>query len=263
MAVHPVGLHEHCVSRSRPSRRALIAMALVSMASLSTDGLSQGDSSSFVKPDPPSQNTVSTNQLLTPKKALEEAQNARKHLFAGHIDQAEKDIAHALEISPHCALALTIQGAIHIDTRQFEEAGEDFQDAIEADPSLGPAYLGVAMSLMGRGRFHDALVPLGRATSLLPGSWLVYYEEAITHLGLGDADAALRQITVAERFTGRDHEKKSGTAYVRGVAYTDLRDYDRAKKHFEDAIAFEPNGFFSTLARRRLEQLRALSIKGN
>lgn len=115
MAVHPVGLHEHCISRRHPSRRALIAMALVSMASLSTDCLSQGDSSSFVKPDPPSQNTVSTNQLLTPKKALQAVESARNLLLAGRVEQAQMEIARALEISTRCAQALAIRGLIHVE----------------------------------------------------------------------------------------------------------------------------------------------------
>lgn len=262
MAAHPIRKHEHYSSRKSAIRLALIAMAIVSITTFATEAFPQAGSS-FLTTDLPGQNTVSTNQLLTPKKALQAIQNARKHILAGHIDQAQKDVERALEISPHCALALAIQGSIYIETRQFENAGKDFQDAIEADPSLGAAYLGFAMSLMGRERLQDALVPLDRATSLLPGSWLVYYEAGITRLGLGDADAALKQMNYAERFAGKDPEKKSGTAYVRGVAYTDLRDYDRAKKHFEDARAFDPDGFYSALARRRLEQLRALSSKGN
>jgi tetratricopeptide (TPR) repeat protein len=219
----------------------------------------QGSSSRLVAPDLSGQDTVSTNQLLTPNKALQAAQRARKYLIAGRIDQAQKEIAHALDISPHCALALNIQGAIHLETRQFENAGEDFHEAIQADSELGSAYLGLAMSFIARDRLKDALGPLDRATRLLPGSWLIYFEAALTHLGLGDTEAALRQISYAERFTEMDTERKSGNAYLRGLIYINLRDVDRGTRYLEDAVAFDPNGVYATVALRGLEKLRPIS----
>lgn len=252
--------HGDYVSRSHAITSSLIAAVVVAIAALATEMFPQSGSSPFVTRDLSVQSTISANQLLTPKKALQAVESARNHLLAGHVDQAQKEVARALEISPHCALALTLRGLIQIEERQFGDAGVDFQDALEADPALGAAYLGLAMSLIGQRRLRNALVPLDRATSLLPGSWLVYYEAAIAHLGLGDADAALTQINYAERFTKMDPEKKSGTAYVRGIAYMDLADYDRAKKHLEDSVAFDPNGPYSILARRRLEQFRPILV---
>jgi tetratricopeptide (TPR) repeat protein len=252
--------HKHYVNQELPNRRALIAMLILSISTLSTELFAQGSSSRLLDRDPSDQNAVSINQLLTPNKALQATQRARNHLALGHIDQAQREITHALDISPHCALALNIQGAIHLETRQFENAGTDFQEAIQADSELGSAHLGLAMSLIARNRLKDALAPLDRATSLLPGSWLTYFEAALTHLGLGDTEAALKQISYAERFTEMKPERRSGMVYVRGLAYTDLRDYDRAKRYLEDAVAFDPNGFYAALALRRLEQLRPIPI---
>lgn len=246
--------HGDYVNRSHAITSSLTASAVLAILALATEMFPQSGSSPFVTRDLSVQNTISANQLLTPKKALQAVESARNHLLAGHVDQAQKEVARALEISPHCALALTLRGSIQIEERQFKDAGVDFQDALEADPALGAAYLGLAMSLIGQRRFRNALVPLDRATSLLPGSWLVYYEAAIAHLGLGDADAALTQINYAERFTKMDPERKSGTAYLRGVAYIHLGDHDRAKKHFENAVAFDPNGAYASLAGRHLEQ---------
>ena len=99
------------------------------------------------------------------------------------------------------------------------------------------------MSLIAQHRLEEALEPLDRAARLLPGSWLIYFEAALTHLGLGDSEAALKQISYAERFTGMNPERRSGGVYVRGIAYIDLRDYDLAKVYLKDAVAFDPNGF--------------------
>jgi hypothetical protein len=38
-----------------------------------------------------------------------------------------------------------------------------------------------------------------------------------------------------------------------------LRDVDRGMKYLEDAVSFDPNGVYATVALRRLEQLRPIS----
>jgi hypothetical protein len=95
----------------------------------------------------------------------------------------------------------------------------------------------------------------------LPSSWLVYFETAGTRLGLGETEAALKQIDYAERFSEMDRERESGTVYLRGMVYVNLRDYERAKKYFGDAVAYDPNGFYATLAMRRLEHLETILAK--
>jgi len=234
-------------------------MLLVSISTLAAELFAQGSSSRLLVRDLPGKNTVSTNQLLTPSKALRAAQRASNHLIAGRIDQAQKEITRALDISPHCALALNIQGVIHLKSQQFENAGEDFHEAIQADSELGSAYVGLGMSLIAQHRLEEALGPLDRAARLLPGSWLIYFEAALTHLALGDTESALKQISYAERFTEMDPERKSGNSYMRGMICISLRDVDRGTKYLEDAVAFDPNGVYATVALRRLEQFRPFS----
>jgi tetratricopeptide (TPR) repeat protein len=258
-AIHSINNHKHYVSRKLPTRRAVIAMLIVSISTLATELFAQGSSSRLLVRTLPGQNTVSANQLLTPGKALRAAQRASNHLIAGRVDQAQMEITRALNISPHCALALNIQGAIHLETQQFENAGEDFHEAIQADSELGSAYVGLGMSLIAQHRLEEALEPLDRAVRLLPGSWLIYFEAALAHLALGDTEAALKQISYAERFTEMDPERKSGTAYMRGMICISQRDVERGMKYLEDAVVFDPNGVYATVALRRLERLRPIA----
>jgi tetratricopeptide (TPR) repeat protein len=257
-AIHSVRKYNHYVNRELSIRRALIAMVVVSIAILSTDVLAQSGSSRSAR-NLSGENTVSTNQLLTPNKALQAVQRARNDLIAGRIDHAQKEITHALDISPQSAQALNIQGVIHLRAEQFENAEADFHGAIQADSELGPAYVGLGISLIAQHRLGEALKPLDRAACLMPGSWLIYFEAALTHLGLGDAEGAVKQISYAERFIEMDPERKSGTAYMKGMIYINLSDVDRGTKYLEDAVAFDPNGVYATVALRRLEQLRPIS----
>ena len=79
-------------------------------------------------------------------------------------------------------MALNIQGAVILSRANYADAGRDFQQAIDADPALGQAYLGLGMVYTSQGRFKEALAPLDRAAASLPGSWLVHFESALGKL---------------------------------------------------------------------------------
>ena len=105
------------------------------------------------------------------------------------------------------------------------------------------------------GRFRDAIALFDRAAPFSQGSWLVHFEAALAHLGVGEYDAGLKDINRAESFTGSDPERLSGVAYLRGVAQCQLRDYAGGNRYLQEAMRRDPNGTFSMLARKRLEQL--------
>lgn len=256
--IHPIWVYRHRFAAGFPISFALMTVVALSLGPCATNLSAQEEPSRLLSGDLSGRNTVSANQLLTPYKALHSVERARKDLIAGRIDQAQKEVSHALDISPRCALALNIQGIIYLQNRNLEGAAKNFHQAIAEDPALGTAYLGLAISLISGDRFEEALPPLDRAISLLPGAWLPYFELAITHLGIGDADAALEQISHADRFAEGDAERKSATVYIRGLAYIRLRDYDSAKKYLANAVAFDPDGCFARLARVRLEKLKPL-----
>src|SRR3974377_822452 len=65
--------------------------------------LERGSSDQFADRGSTAQGFVSTNQLLTPDKALRAVQRAHEYLIRGQIDSAQKEVTRALDIFPHCA----------------------------------------------------------------------------------------------------------------------------------------------------------------
>jgi len=202
---------------------------------------------------------VSVNQLLTPGKAQRAVERARRDFLQGRLDSALKETERALEISPRCATALSIQGAVNLSRYNYTDASRRFQEAVDADPAFGPAYLGLGTAYTSQGRFKEALIPLDRAASFLPNSWIVYFEIAYAHLGLGEPETALKQITYAERFTGADPEKRAGISYLRGMARFEMKDYRKAQEEFNEAVGRDGNGIFAVLAKGKLKQLASAS----
>jgi tetratricopeptide (TPR) repeat protein len=203
----------------------------------------------------PTQQSVSVNQLLTPEKARRATEKARQEVVRGHFESALAEAGRALEIFPRCAIALSIQGSVHLSRANYAEAGHSFQQAIDADPGLGIAYLGLGMALTSQGRFNDALIPLDRAAAFLPSSWMVHFEAALAHLGVGEPEAALSEIRYAERFMGGDAQKRAGVSYLRGVANIELKDMGEAKADLNESLKRDPNGIYAVLARARLDQI--------
>lgn len=185
--------------RSLIARRSQLLAAMLAFSAGFASA--QIDSSQFLD-RPQSQYNLSVNELLTPKKAQKATEKAREDLIHGRFDSAQREAELALDIFPRCAMALNIQGTVNLRRANYVEAAREFQRAIDADPALGTAYLGLGMAYTSQGRFKEALVPLDRAATFLPSSWTVHFEAALSLLGLREPDTALKEVTFAERFMG-------------------------------------------------------------
>ena len=217
----------------------------------------QVDALQLANPGPQGQTYISTNQLRAPRKALQAADRARADILCGRLEAAQKELTHALDLAPHYAVAIAMQGAVNLQAGNIGGAEEAFKRALKEDPTLGAAYVGAAVVLIAEDRFKDALIPLNRATSLLPNSWYVHLETGLAHLGIGNTDAALLDAELAERFAGRDPERQSGSAYLRAMVYTAMKDSDKARKCFTETINRDPNGFYAALVKKNVVGFRA------
>jgi tetratricopeptide (TPR) repeat protein len=168
----------------------------------------QIDPGQFINGNLAGMSTVSRNQLLAPGKALQAVKRARADFAGGHLESARKEIARALDIAPHFAVAKVMKGAMDIETGEYDEATILFQEAIDEDPALGGAYVGMAVALIHERQFQAALPLLDRAEGLLPGAWFVRFAKAWAQMELGKTDAALKQADLAERLAGRGRGKK-------------------------------------------------------
>jgi tetratricopeptide (TPR) repeat protein len=234
----------------------LEVLAALILVGIVEPGLAQVESNQIADQSFRAQQIVSKNQLLTPEKALKAATRAREDLLRGRGEPARKEIQRALDIAPHCAVALALQGIAQYQDKDYAESSRAFQRSIEEDPTLGAAYLGLGAVFIIQGRFRDALIPLDRAVALLPDTWFPHFQIAVAHLGLGEAVSGLKEIANAEHFPGADAERRSGFALLRGMADLQLKDYGAAKEQLQEAVKCSPNGSYAPLARKRLEQLR-------
>lgn len=238
--------------------RLLLPVAVVILVCSAPSAFAQFDSTKLVDPGPSGSYLVSKNQLLAPDKAVRATERAHKDMMSGHLESAQKQITRALEIAPHFGVAEALQGGVYLQAENFEEAAKFFQGAMDDDPALGAAHVGMGVIMMRQRRFQLALSQLDRAEALLPGAWFVHFAKAWDYLDLGNNEAALKQVEFAERIAGTDREKRSGASYLRAVMYIYMKDMDHAREYLAEAVARDPNGDYAPLAKKELERLRPL-----
>ena len=243
--------------KNRP-RQLLLALVALGMSCFSECAATQMDLPDLLSRPSSTSKTVSVNQLLSSDKSLRSVSRARELLIEGRLDKAQKEITKALKESPNCALAIDIQGVIHMRAGNFDDAANEFQRTIELDPTIGQPYVGLGIILISRGRFKEALVPLDRARSHMPTTWLVYFESAIAYLQLGDIPSTLKQISDAERLAAPDPEKRSANAYLQALASIKQQDYESATRYLQEVIKQDPAGPYVTVAQTRIEQMKPL-----
>ena len=225
----------------------VVAQAPVTVAQIDSTGLvnrSQG------------QQVVSKKQLLIPNKARKAINQAREDFMHGNLASAQKEIARALEIVPDCALALTVQGALELRMGHLDTAADSFQEAIDNDPAMAGAYLGLASTLISERRFKEALTPLDRAKGLLPTSWYVHFQTGLAQLGLGNIEAARKEAESAEGLTGSDPVGRSGVSYLHALVSEEMRDLAGTRKYLTETITRAPHGYYAEQARGWLERLQ-------
>ena len=128
---------------------------------------------------------------------------------------------------------------------------------MNADPTLGIAYLGLGQAYNSLGRFKEALAPLARLDAILPGEWVADYETAVAHLGIGESEAALQDIMRAERVRSVDRQSRSALSYLRAIARLQMNDYRRVKADLEEVIEQDPKGEYAMRSRQLWEKLSA------
>jgi tetratricopeptide (TPR) repeat protein len=148
---------------------------------------------------PPAGHTVSVASLLVPEKAWEHLNKAIEADRAHRGQEAEQEIAKALEISPRFPQAYLLRGARKLDARHFQQAVDDFLLARHIDPRVMWSSTLLAGAENSLGHYHDAAVTLDLVYGPETDSWQFVFEKARSMVGLGDAQGALRWTASAIR----------------------------------------------------------------
>lgn len=129
---------------------------------------------------------------------------------AQSIDEAAREFARELAVSPENASAEFELGEIARERGQFDVAREHFSKAVRYTPDFFEAQVGLARLLLKQGSAREAIPHLEQAARLEPRETVPHYLLATAHKSLGNAAAADRELNLYR--TLRASAKHTGRA---------------------------------------------------
>ena len=122
--------------------------------------------------------------------------------------------------------------------KDWERATEAYQRAIQAIPNDSQALTGLGLSLMGLGRYDDALKVYERVGKLVPGDPLPHEKMAEIYDRLNQpSEAARRHLAIAEIYFGRKDIKNAVINWEQAIQY----EPEIPQAHMRLAVIYEKN----------------------
>lgn len=115
----------------------------------------------------------------------------------GHSGQT---IAVGLQSNPQSADLWQGKGFNHYSNRQYSQAIEAFQKALEINPGYGEAHMGIGMVCIQQGKLDEALIHLNRATRHKEHLGRAYFEKSLVYIAKKDYEAAKVELANAIKY---------------------------------------------------------------
>lgn len=138
--------------------------------------------------------------------------------------------------APYVERAFVNRGIVHLQARRLEEAGADFERALELNPRSPDAHLARSTLRLRSGALDGALRDIDRAIALDPRYAAAYNKRCVVIAGRGDPAKALADCEKAVALDPRNHE-----AWINGGAiYRELGRTADAAASYERALKLRP-----------------------
>jgi len=206
-------------------------------------------------PLPPGANAfISARELSIPDKALDEYSRAfdafGKNDEAAGIEHLERAVA----IAPQYSEALNTLGTVYYHRHDYSRAEAYFRASLRQDPEQFEAQVNLGGTLLGMGRYQEALEYNSNAEKMRPRDPLVFTQLGWNYL-------KLNQLHVAEHYfqeavlAAPDHFSRPQLGLA--ATYASLGDSAREAAQLQQYIQRHPDDVDVPHFRQRLQQLQA------
>jgi tetratricopeptide (TPR) repeat protein/serine/threonine protein kinase len=158
----------------------------------------------------------------------------------------------AVKKAPKDPVAYLNLGHAYRQLRQFDNAAENYDEAVRLDPKSAPAYLDRGGLYLLLKAYPAAVKDFNEAIRLDPRSPYGYNGRGNARRAANELEEAIKDYESAVRL-----DPKWALAYRnRGVAYTRLREYDSALADFGEALRLDPRDAVAYLERGNARGLK-------
>jgi len=150
---------------------------------------------------------------------------------AGAIDCAER----ILKLKPNSATAHLLFANALIAENRTDEAEQHLNRAIELDPKDGTAHAMLGMRLQGLGRMDDANASFKRSIELQPEQGFAYCAFIRNHKTTSEDAGMIEKMEALAKNPSIPLRGQSFLHFGLGKAFEDLKQYEKAMRHFDEA----------------------------
>ncbi|REL24270.1 tetratricopeptide repeat protein [Rhodohalobacter sp. SW132] len=151
------------------------------------------------------------------------------------IDRAKFNTVQAFKLNSSLLQARITLGLIHIGTGEYDDAIQNFNDALLSDPANAEAYRGLAEAYEYSGRTEQAEQTYKRAISLKPDHWAGYNALGTFYYRINQYENAKEQYRRVIEITPENYRgyMNLGSMYY----FTDM--HEQAKQMYEKSLELE------------------------
>jgi tetratricopeptide (TPR) repeat protein len=174
----------------------------------------------------------------------EESKSAEEHYALGEIyygqrrfDEALQEYKEAIRLNPNYVDAHTNLGVTYAAQGKLDDAMIECKEAIRIDSNNEGAHIHLAIIYKDKGKVDDAIREYQQVLSINPNFAQIHHELGIQYIKQGKLDAAMVEL----RETLRLDPNHSDAHHNIGVIHANKGKFDEAMTEFKEAIRINPN----------------------
>jgi tetratricopeptide (TPR) repeat protein len=172
-----------------------------------------------------------------PQSVVSEAASSATPEVAERLIELDGVVTRLIETFPEDPAAFDVMGWLHYKIGKVEHAGIFWKHCLELDKNFAPAHHALGLMALELGEYETAETHFRRNVELDPSNSAFKVELAQALVESGKSDEAI-EVLLDDL---RANPKAIATAAMLGHAYLQVRDFARAKHHFETVIELGPD----------------------
>jgi len=194
-----------------------------------------------------------------PKSARKEYEKGSRALAARELPEARTHLEKALSEFPCYARAQADLAVVLTERHELQGAEAALRKAMQCDPGFPDAYTQLGQLLNAEKKFTESVDLLQDGLRRSPGTWQLYYQQAIAHYGLKQYSQAEEEYLKVQSLNPNppaDLHVKLADVYLKenayGKAYAEMQAYLQA----------EPEGRFAAKIKAIMRQMESSGALG-
>jgi tetratricopeptide (TPR) repeat protein len=203
-------------------------------------------------------NTVSAVSLAAPKDAKKAYDKGLEALKKEKFEDAGKNFEKAVEAYPNFASAWYELGLLQAGQGKMDMARKYFDKSLECDPKFVKPYLQISILELQSSRWHGLADVTDKLVKLDPFDYPeAFFYNAVANFNLQNVDAAEKSALAAERLDTRHAIPK--VSQLLALILTLKKDYAGAAEHFRTYLKFAPDAKDAAKVRSQLAEVEKIT----